>query len=98
MTIEAIPGLTEFLPTLPGLPLMKTKGLTPTATTVRTRPLAVTLRVWLTDGLLTVGVGVGAMVGFTVGVGVGLLLGKGVGDGVDFALTVRVAWTVLDWE
>lgn len=91
MTIEAIPGLTSFLPTLPGLPLMNTRALTPMATTVITRPVAVTLMVAFTGGLVASAVGVG--VGFTVGegVGVGLTVELGEGDGDAFALTVTGA-------
>lgn len=90
MTTDAVPGATALIPTLPGLPFMKTKGLTPIATTVRTRPLAVTFRVVFIGGLVVEGEGngVGVIVGFTVGVGrgvavvVGVALGFGVGEGL----------------
>lgn len=96
MTIEAIPGETEFLPILPGLPLIKTRALTPIATTVITRPLAVTLIVALTGGLVAEGVGVAV----SVGLGVGLAVEEGVGVGVGLALafTTRLVWTTFDCE
>ena len=90
MTIEAVPGATALAPTLPGLPLMKTKGLTPMATTVSTRPLAVTFRVVFTKGL--VGEGVGVAVGFRIGVGVGFRVG--VGRGVTVAVGVALGFGV----
>lgn len=107
MTTDALPALTVFLPTLAGLPLMKTRAFTPIATTVITRPEAVTLMVvlmaavgvgvGLTDG---VGVGVGVGVGFTDGVGVGVGVGftEGVGVGDALALTETVVCRVFDCE
>lgn len=94
MTTDAVPGLTALSPTLAGLPLMKTRALTPIATTVTTLPLAVALMVTLTGGLVNVAVGMG--VGFAVGVGVGLAEGEG--EGVAFSFTVIWACTVLDCE
>lgn len=68
MTIEAIPRATEFRPTLPVLPLIKTSGFTPLATTISARPVTVTSMVGLTAGV-GLGVGVGVAVGVGVGVG-----------------------------
>src|SRR5487761_2743934 len=96
ITTDATPGLTTFLPTLPGLPLMKTNGLIPIATTVRIRRLTVTFRVvftavlvvagfgvgFFTVGFFTVGFGVGLVAGLAVGVEVGIGVGLAVGDGV----------------
>lgn len=96
MTIEAIPGFTELFPTLPGLPLINTRALTPIATTVITRRLAVTLMVAFTGGLDAAGEGVG--VGLEVGLAVGEGVGEGVGLGVvvGLAFTIKVVWTTLD--
>lgn len=94
--MEAIPGLTGFLPTLPGLPLIKTRALTPMATTVITRSLAVTLMVALTGGLVAAGVELAAGVGLEDGLAVGV--GVGVAVVVGFAFTTRLVWTTFDCE
>lgn len=96
MTTDATPGATGFLPTFPGLPLMKTRALTPMATTLSTRPSALTLRVELRTGPVAEGVGVGEIVGFGLGVevgldftvGVGLAVGEELGFGLGVGLTI----------
>lgn len=88
------------MPTLAGLPFMKTSALTPIATTVTTRPLAVALTVALMGGMGAVvdgddvGLADGVTEGDAVGLGdvvaVGFGVGVGVGVRTDFALTVMV--------